>query len=257
MRFLAALTVSALAACQPPSGTGGELTPEVRQVVEREVEAAHRALLTVAASADIDAILGSFERDGLYVDAGVAHASYDAYTQFYRPGWSIGRMEITNISVRVAALDASNAVAYAHYGLKQFDADDEVVNDLNVPLFTVWTRRSGEWVPHSYHQDSYSQVDGVWAYFEPYSGIVSYRQGRFIHLAGSSDAPGAVSFGLGGTYKVVGDTVFNSIEYHSSPSEIGQTFKWTYEGTGDTLRWSVVNDQGEVVQSGRNRRLAR
>lgn len=94
-------------------------------------------------------------------------------------------------------------------------------------------------------------IDGVYEYVAPTKGMGVMRSGKFVYLAGGSDARSAIN-GNGGNYELVGNSIKNTITYHTDPKQIGRVFWWKVKSwSGDTLTYTLLDDKGQPTGSGR------
>jgi ketosteroid isomerase-like protein len=91
-------------------------------------------------------------------------------------------------------------------------------------------------------------IDGVYEYLAPSKGMAIMRNGKFVYVTGGSDA----SNGNAGNYELVGNSIKNTITYHTDPKQIGTSFWWKVESwSGDTLTYALLDDKGQTTWSGR------
>jgi ketosteroid isomerase-like protein len=97
--------------------------------------------------------------------------------------------------------------------------------------------------------------EGAFEYLPPLQGQGIVRDGRFVFLYGPADGSGPMT-AEAGTYSLAGDTVINTVRYHTDTTQVGRTYRWTYRSLGgDTVGYQVMNEQGEVTGGGRSIRV--
>jgi predicted ester cyclase len=101
-----------------------------------------------------------------------------------------------------------------------------------------------------------SGIDGVYEYLPPNKGQGVNRNGKFVYLFGSADGKGPMTSNAG-TYELVGDSVKNTINYHSDSKQVGTVFFWKIKSwAGDTATYETMNANGQPTGGGRAIRVS-
>ncbi len=145
-------------------------------------------------------------------------------------------------------------VAYAADGTRlcRGRSAHDVTNALS-----VWERKGGRWsqVAHT-ETDVPAAVDGIFEYLPPLKGMALAQGGHYSFVFGPADGSGPMTANTG-TYRLVGDTVVNTILYSTDPANpAGSSFRWIWKAlSADTLGFSVLDPSGRVTFSGRTVRV--
>lgn len=96
-----------------------------------------------------------------------------------------------------------------------------------------------------------SGIEGVYEYLPPSKGQAVNRNGKYVYLFGPADGKVPMNSNAG-TYEIVGDSIKNTITYHTDPKQVGTVFYWKVKSwSGDTVTYQTMNAKGEPTGIGR------
>ncbi len=108
-----------------------------------------------------------------------------------------------------------------------------------------------------------SSIQGVWEYtgdnvLHDIRGMSFFTENHFAFVVNFKSEPSDGEYSVlahSGTYDLQDSIVTATIIYSANPAITGQKLRWIHKTDGSTATYEILNANGEVVESGKVRKL--
>lgn len=154
--LLFSILVSSLTGCSDPERGLTGLTEEQRRKIQSDVINRFHAMLKYSEAGELENILSHFDPSGpgIYIDGVTRYASLDEMMLNYRATWKVARQDYGIPDTKVFVLSPVYVLISSSSTLTTTNKDGTAFQPRPWSLSTLWVLKDGQWLIHSFHQNS-------------------------------------------------------------------------------------------------------
>lgn len=154
--LLFSILVSSLTGCSDHERELTGLTEEQRRKIQSDVINRFHAMIKYSEAGELENILSHFDpaSPGIYIDGVTRYASLDEMMLNYRATWKVARQDYGIPDTKVFVLSPVYVLISSSSTLTTTSRDGTAFQPRQWSLSTLWVLKDGQWLIHSFHQNS-------------------------------------------------------------------------------------------------------
>ncbi|MEX1241742.1 MAG: hypothetical protein WEB30_18615 [Cyclobacteriaceae bacterium] len=154
--FLFSVLVSTLTGCSDPEQEITGLTEEQRRKMQSDVINRFHAVIKYSEAGELENVLDHFDPSapGIYIDGLTRYASLDDMILNYRATWKIAKQDYGIPETKIFVLSPVYVLVTSSSTITTTNRDGTAFQPRLWSLSTLWILKDGQWLIHSFHQNS-------------------------------------------------------------------------------------------------------